>query len=640
MKFRLKLRSGNLYSRFIIRVLAPPFLILLILSLVALQQLDSILHRQAIEDLSRSADTTATVLEREFSLRETVLKQTGAELFVIKTEYNANRKKLDSDRDACRGYIKQKATHIGAPGGVCEPFLSGIAGSSANLAALEDEYVKLGEAIIKDQNQRTAERLSAFKQFFPETLALLIIDSNKQVVSSAYSGAFKASNKIFQTDAEAALAKPIRGKVSESSGFTLATFAFQIPGGSVLAAYDVHNEQFIRPVWASAPIDRSQAAVFLLDSMGNPVYPAVKNGGSFQKNAADLRRKPYIETSLDTVAHTVVGSPVGYSNWLAVVASPTAAVLAQSRDTQLAGMVLIGSFIIGFLWVGTFFIRRTIRNIVSLVSGATVFGSGKLDYKIKLDHHPDGEFLRLADTMNSMAGRISSAEHAMDEKNKEFISIATHELRSPLTAIIANLTLFRDIHEQKLDDKAKHTVDQAYFSTVRLRDLVNDMLDVAHLESGHSEPKISAVPMKPLINDMLASMATVAKNAKVSLRYDDTHAASVLADPQRLRIILSNLVSNAIKYNRPNGHVAISHHLKNDQLVTVIEDNGLGIPEDQKARMFEKFFRVQHDDRRGIVGTGLGMYIVKQYVEQMHGKIWFESVHGKSTIFYFSLPRE
>lgn len=289
--------EGNLYSRFILRVLAPPFIALLIVGVIALQQLGTILHRQAIDGLKRSAVATAATLEREFSLRETVLKQTGAELFVIKNEYTTNRQNLDSNRNACRVHIKQNLPYTSAPNGVCEPFNGGFDGGRASLLALENEYVKLGEASIQDQNQRTNERLSAFKQFFPETLVILVLDDKKQVVSSAHSGAFKGSNEIFQPEAASAQASPIRGKVMSASDFKLVTFAFQIPGGSVLAAYDLQNEHFIRQAWLSAPIDRSRASAVLLDASGTPVYPVFKNSDDFKKNIDSLREKPFLRCS-------------------------------------------------------------------------------------------------------------------------------------------------------------------------------------------------------------------------------------------------------------------------------------------------------------------------------------------------------
>lgn len=629
--------EGNLHRHFIMRVLAPPFIALLVLSVVVLWQLGNILHRQAINGLERSAATTAATLEREFSLRETVLKQTGAELFTVKNDYNSSRKTLDSNRDACRVHIQQKFTFKNAPNGVCDPFLGGFANAGTSLSALENEYVKLGEEMIKSQNQRINERLSAFKQFFPETLALLIIDDAKQPISSAFSAVFKEPTDIFQANAEAALNNPIRGKIVPVEEYKLTIFSFQIAGGSVLAAYDIQNENFIRQTWSSAPIDRTRQLAVLLDSSGSPAYPLLRDGERFKKSAADIRDKPYAEIVLDNVEHTVVSAPAGSSDWLVAVASPTAAVLAPLRDAQLLGVVFIGLFMVGFLWVGTYFIQRTLRNIVSLVSGAMVFGSGRLDYKIALDH-ADGEFMRLADTMNTMAQRIAAAEKEIDEKNKEFISVATHELRAPLTAIIGHLSMFNEMHEGKLDSKAKFLMDQAYYGTARLRDLVNDMLNVARLESGRSEFALAPVQIKSVVEDVISTMTVVAKIANVDLTYKNTHAAEVLADEQRLRIIINNFVSNAIKYNRPGGHVAVSHMLKDDQLVTIVEDDGLGIPDDQKAHMFEKFFRVEHEDRKSVTGTGLGMYITKEYIEQMHGQLWFESSHGKGTKFYFSLP--
>jgi signal transduction histidine kinase len=463
------------------------------------------------------------------------------------------------------------------------------------------------------------------------------VDEHQQPVSSALSGVFKASTASFQTDAAAALKQPIRGKVVQSEGFELAEFAFPIPGGSALAAYDVQNEHFIRQTWLSAPVDRTQALAVMLDNTGKPAYPSLKDGSRFVKAANALRQQHSVDITLDDITHTVVGASAGSSGWLVAVASPTAAVLAPLRDAQLAGIIIIGLFMIGFLWVGTLFIQRTLRNIVTLVSGAIVFGAGKLDYKITLDH-ADGEFLRLADTMNAMAERIAAAERAIDEKNKEFISVATHELRAPLTAVIGHLSMFKELHDKKLDKQSGFLIDQAYFSTVRLRDLVNDMLNVARLESGRSEFSLGPVAIKPIIEDVMATMAVVADIAKVSLHYRPAHAATVIADEQRLRIIINNFVSNAIKYNRPDGQVTVSHLMKANYLVTIIEDTGLGIPDDQKAHMFEKFFRVEHEDRKTVTGTGLGMYITKQYVDDMHGQLWFESAHGKGTKFYVALP--
>jgi signal transduction histidine kinase len=630
------LSDGNLQRRFVFRVLLPPFLALLVLSLLVFWQLDKQIRRQAIGELSRAAGTVATKLDREFALREVVLRRTGEELFVIKSEYQADKKKLDESRDGCRNYIRQKATYNGAPAGVCDPFIEALVAGGPKLQVLEDQYEKNGQALNTNQNQRINERLAALKQFFPESLALIIVDKNGQVVSSALSGAFKGSTEPFQADAKTAVTAPIRGKIISVEGFELSLFAFPISGGAVLAAYDVNNPAFIKQTWDSAPINKSTATAVILDSNGDLVYPDLKKGNPFKSSNEALRTKPYQNIELRGAKYIAVGEEVGESRWLVVVASPKAAVLGPLRNAQLAGVIVLGLLIVGFLWIGTYFIQRIVRNIVRLVKGANIFGAGKLDHKIVLDGG-DKELNQLAETLNNMAQRIDNNEKAMDQKNKEFISIATHELRAPLSSIIGYLSMFKEKYDQKLSQDGKQMIDEVYYSTSRLRDLVNDMLNVARLEGAHNDTQLAPYTIDKLASDIIKSMEVVARKANVTLTYNNAHATNVLADEGRLRIIFNNLISNAIKYNRPGGSVSVSYSEKDGQLIVSVADTGLGIPEEQKTKMFEKFFRVSHQDRKNITGTGLGMYITKRYVEDMGGKIWFTSTHGKGTTFHFSL---
>ena len=628
-------KEGSLHRGFIVRVLVPPFVVLLVLAVIGLWQLDRLLRQQALDGLRRAAVATAAKIDREFALRETVLKRSGEEIFTIKREYLENRRKLDENRESCREHVRRHNNFAGAPGGVCEPF-SGAAGRTL-YAAIENAYVEQGLALIAEQDVQINDRLSAYKQFFPETVGLIVADENKQIISSALSGAFPGTAEIFQPDAVLALENAIKGKQMSVEDAQLTVFAYPIKGGSVLAAYDRNHENFLRQIWESAPVDRSRALAVIVDAEGNPVYPDLRNGNDLKEHNGRLRNEPYAEIMLGDVRHAAVGVAAGDSDWLAAAASPTAVVLAPVRDSRLISIAVIGLLIAGYAWLGTFFIRRTLQNISRLVSGAIIFGSGRLDYPIVLSH-AGSEFTLLADTMNNMAGRIAKAEQAIDEKNKEFISVATHELRTPMTAIIGHLSMVKELYGGKLDPKAGYMIDQAYYGTARLRDLVNDMLNVARLESGRSESALAPVHIKDVALSVVETMEVVAKIADVRLRYRSKNAASVMADESRLRIIINNFVSNAIKYNRPGGNVTIAHERQDNMLITSIADNGLGIPEDQKAHMFEKFFRVQHEDRKSVTGTGLGMYIVKEYIENMHGKLWFESTHGQGTTFFFSLP--
>lgn len=632
-----KYRGGSLQRRFVIRVLMPPFIILLIFGVATLFEIAAFTRNQAVGELNRSAVSTAAKLEREFAVRQTVLKRTGEDLFKIKADYRNSRLVLDKNRDACSSYVKQKRAFLGAPDGVCDPFLQAFAAHGTSLQAIEDQYADIGKQLVQNQEQKTQDRLSAYNQFFPETQVLLVSDTNQKLVSSATSTAFKASTDILLPYLYSLDKQAVEGELLTINNLRLAVFAYPISGGSVLAAYNLDSSSFINQTWESTPIDRTKALAVILDSSGEIAYPATKIGDNFKNYNTTLRQRKYHEIKLRGVSHVVVSAEAGTSKWLVAVASPQAAVFGPLRDAQLIVAIVIGLLLVGFLWFGAIFIHRTVRSIMQLVSGSLLYAGGKLDYIIRLPK-ADKEFIQLAEAMNVMAWRIADAEKEIDKKNKEFISIATHELRTPLTAILGNLSMAIEDYGTKLHGPVKSIIDEAHNSTLRLRDQVNDMLDAARLEGGRVEFVIAEQDIKNVIQDTLDTLKIVAKTKKINLSYQSNHAVTVLADISKLRIVLNNFVSNAIKYNQPNGSIKVFHELKDGQLVTAIADTGLGIPNEQKPHIFEKFFRVTHADRKNVTGTGLGMYITRRYILAMSGRVWFESEHGKGTTFYFSLP--
>lgn len=617
--------------------MAPPFVILVLLSSVGLWQANKFLSKQAINDLSRSAGSTAAKLERELAIRQTILKRTGEDLFKIKDEYQKGLQTLNKSRNDCSNHVRQKRTYSGAPIGACEPFLADLAVKGATLANIEDSYVRVGNSIAQGQEAKIQDRLSAYNQFFPETRALIVANNEQQVVSLATSDIFQTSTDSFTPFLQELTKKTVEGSVLTLKDMRLAVFAYPIHGGSVLAAYDIDSPSFIAQTWESTPIDRSKVFAVILDNQGQAAYPDLTSGDVFKNTNSILRSKPYAHVSIKGAPHIAVGAEAGSSGWLAVVVSPSAAVFGPLRDIQLAAVIVIGLLLVGFLWFGAIFIQRTVRIVMRLVSGAILFSNGKLDYQIQTPK-ADKEFAQLAETMNMMAWRISDAQKQLDQKNKEFISIATHELRTPLTAILGNLSMAVEDYGDKLHGPIKPIIEQAHNGTLRLRDLVNDMLDMARLEGGRVEFVLARQDMRQVVREVINNLQITAKDQGVSLKYHDAVDGSVMADAGKLRIVLNNFISNAIKYNRKGGSVTVAHKHKDGQLITAVADTGLGIPDDQKAHMFEKFFRVAGADRQNVIGTGLGMYITKRYILGMGGQVWFESVHGTGTTFYFSLP--
>jgi signal transduction histidine kinase len=630
-------REVTMRDRFIFRVLLPPFILLLIIGGIGFWQLNKFLTSQAIDDLKIAASASAIRLERELAIRATVLENTGEEIAAIKNTYITDLTTLENNRSVCREYYLENFTFNNSPNDVCETFAQNLAGSRASLQAIEDIYIERAKQLQSIETTNINQRLSAYKQFFPETLATLVIGSDEQILSSAVSGDANISPDELTQYAVRAIKEPVKGEILQIESFDLAIFAFPTSEGSVLAAYDSNNVNFVLPSWKSTPIDNNEALAIIVEKEKNIIYPGLKNKVEFLSKTASITDESNVNVKLNDVQNIVVGNSVGGSNWTVMVASPEAIVFSPLRDTQIAVVFLAGLFIIGFLWVGTYFIKKTTDNMAQLVTGAMVFGSGRLDYKLKIDS-TEKEFKQLADTMNYMAKRIAQSEKEKDERNKEFISIATHELRAPMTSIIGYLSMLKENVETKLNKQDTMLINTAYDGTIRLRDLVNDMLDAARLEGGREEFNYINIGISTYVKDCLDSMKIVAEENSITLKYKDKHKANVYVDEQKLIIILNNFVSNAIKYNHKNGKVNVSHSSKEGQLVTSIASTGPTIPADQQAHMFEKFFRVDTPEHRKVTGTGVGMYVTKQYVEAMGGKTWFTSNPGEDTVFYFSLP--
>lgn len=635
-----KLKHTSIQNRFLIKVLAPPFVILLLVSLACFWQLDRAVRSAAVNDLRQGASTTATKLERELGLRKTILLTTGNELFMTKSEYVTKRSQLETQRNECKAYVIKAKEYLKAPNGVCEPFLVQFAAVSGNPAslpqAIEDAYVVAAPALHTQEQAKIKDRLDAFVEYFPETRALVVADKQGRVVSQAVNETLGTKLKAEDLVSEASKKgeESQKGYVRTESGQRLAVFAFPINEGMVLSAFDIDHLSFLHPSWNSTPIDTTKAYAVIVDPTAQASYPKLDDNTLYQ-SALNGGLATFTDKNISYLA---VSEIVGTTDWRVVVGSPRAVVLAPLRDAQVAAVAIIGVLLVSFLWVGALFVQRTIRSILGLVAGAVVFSAGQLDYKIQLDN-ADDEFSRLATTMNDMAGRIQAAEKELNQKNKEFISIATHELKAPMTATIGNLSMVLEDGIGQVDDTARKLIDESYKGTIRLRNLVSEMLDIARLESGRAQFDIQPLDLATEAREIIAMQKTPAaeKNIEVS-HITPNDLPQVLADKTKLEIILTNFISNAIKYNRQSGHVSVSHIVQGNTVQTAVQDNGLGIPEEQKAKMFQKFFRVEGDDRKDIPGTGLGMYITKQFIEAMGGKLWFDSITGQGTTFYFTLP--
>lgn len=227
----------------------------------------------------------------------------------------------------------------------------------------------------------------------------------------------------------------------------------------------------------------------------------------------------------------------------------------------------------------------------------------------------------------------------LDSLKDDFISMASHELRTPLTVIRGYAEEISEATE--MNEEVKQSVSRIDIAAKQLDNLVADMLDVSRIEQGRMQ--INSVLLNPLniINEAFESYKMVAENKGLKLILENSIKGplNIKADPNKLKQILVNLVGNAIKYTL-KGEITIKVLKVSDNLEIRISDTGLGMSAEDQKNLFQKFYRVKTDDTSKIRGTGLGLWITKQIVELMNGKISVESILGKGSDFIVQFPIE
>ncbi len=224
----------------------------------------------------------------------------------------------------------------------------------------------------------------------------------------------------------------------------------------------------------------------------------------------------------------------------------------------------------------------------------------------------------------------------VDEMKDNLVSMASHELRSPLTAIRGYLELLEEKHVD-FDEESKKYFSNISASVDRLNTLVKDMLEVSRLEGNRVPLTLSEVDPSVVINQSVEELRSQAIQKGLELNILDLESARVRADEARMKEILVNLIGNAIKYT-PQGSVSVSAKAKGKQYLITVADTGFGISAEDQKKLFQKFVRIQNKNTQSITGTGLGLWITYELAEKMGGTITIESIEGVGSHFTLHLP--
>ncbi len=247
--------------------------------------------------------------------------------------------------------------------------------------------------------------------------------------------------------------------------------------------------------------------------------------------------------------------------------------------------------------------------------------------------------------------RDITKELKQEGEQTEFISTASHEMRTPVATIDGYLSLALNPQTATIDERARGYLVAAQAASQHLGRLFHDLLDVTKLDDGRVRPQLQPVEMIGLVRQISADYLNRAKESKINFTFGSNESNPFdnsrrleqvvygFVDVNFIREILDNIIDNALKYTPEGGAIYINVRGDGDRVLINVTDTGIGISSNDIGHIFQKFYRADNSDTRTIGGTGLGLYLVKQRVEAMGGRVWAESAFGEGSTFYVSLPR-
>jgi PAS domain S-box-containing protein len=237
--------------------------------------------------------------------------------------------------------------------------------------------------------------------------------------------------------------------------------------------------------------------------------------------------------------------------------------------------------------------------------------------------------------------RDITLEYEIDRMKSEFISLASHQLRTPLSAIKTYAHMLIDGYMGEVTPEQRRSLSTIIGASNRMNELISTLLNITRIESGSISVQPKLLNIRKLAEEAVKELEYTANSRTIDLQLaESTGNFNVRTDSLIAKEIISNLTSNAIKYTPDGGIVTLKLRQKADAVILSVHDTGLGIPKAAQAQIFTKFFRAPNVVKLETSGTGLGLYLVKGLADRLNGKVWFKSEEHKGSTFYLSLPKD
>jgi len=308
-------------------------------------------------------------------------------------------------------------------------------------------------------------------------------------------------------------------------------------------------------------------------------------------------------------------------------------------NIRRAILSILGVVVLFFVGIGFYVNKKITKPVIKLDLAAKEIQ--KKNFKARVNIKTGDELEVLGNSFNETAKVLEAmdVERKQLEKAKtEFLSITSHELRSPMTPMQAQLQMLMGEYYGKLNPKQKESLDIVVRNTKRLDNIIVDFLEISRIEAARLKFRFLKKDLTPYIKRLAREMAGFMPEKKVKIFTKIEKLPIISVDPDRVVQVLRNLINNAIKFSLEGKKIIISAKVDRDMILFSVKDEGIGMkPADQK-RIFEPFYQAEQTMYREHQGTGLGLAIIKGIVESQNGKVWLESEVGKGTTFYFTVP--
>ncbi len=359
------------------------------------------------------------------------------------------------------------------------------------------------------------------------------------------------------------------------------------------------------------------------------VKEAIKTGNGYAR-----RRSETLKESMLYVASRSYNS-----KYIIRIAVPFSGVEQYLRSLIPVILISIGITLIISIILANRFARSITKPMKEIAEEMLKLKEEEPEFHFK--RYKYDEMNVIADTTMQMSKAVKESMNRIEFERmirQEFFSNVSHELKTPLTSVRGYVELLEN--DMASNEKMKKDfLSRIKKETKNMTNLINDILMISRLETKEAEVVLSEVRISPLVKEVCDSLQPLAKEYGVTVSMN-CRPISMVANVQQLRELFGNLITNAIKYNKPDGKVNVMVTLEGKDIIIIVEDTGVGIPEDSKQRVFERFYRVDKGRSKKVGGTGLGLSIVKHIVGYYNGTIELESKLMEGTKFTVRLPKK